>query len=101
MRLESAGFAPEVVRGAKDPLFNPYKDGVAVDSAAARAAILAHVGSLERLRQRNSAAFDRLQQISAAVRLPSAKPRAWRRAAAWPSCRVTSHRPSRATAAPT
>jgi len=52
-----------LARGAKDPLFNPYKDGVAVDSAAARAAILAHIGSLERLRQRNSAAFDRLQQI--------------------------------------
>jgi 4-phytase/acid phosphatase len=52
-----------LARGAKDPLYNPYKDGVAVDSAEARAAILAHIGSLERLRQRNSAAFDRLQQI--------------------------------------
>lgn len=52
-----------LAKGAKDPLFNPYKDGVAVDAAAARQAILAHIGSLERLRQRNGPAFDRLQQV--------------------------------------
>ena len=52
-----------LAKGTKDPLFNPYKDGVAVDPAAARAAILAHIGSLERLRQRNGPAFDRLQQV--------------------------------------
>jgi 4-phytase/acid phosphatase len=52
-----------LARGVKDPLFNPYKDGVAVDPAAARQAILAHIGSLEVLRRRNGAAFDRLQQV--------------------------------------
>ena len=51
-----------LAQGAKDPLFNPYKDGVAVDAAAARQAILAHVGSLDQLRQRYGSAFDRLQQ---------------------------------------
>jgi 4-phytase/acid phosphatase len=52
-----------LAKGARDPLFSPYKDGVAVDAAAARAAILARVGSLERLRSGYSAAFDRLQQV--------------------------------------
>jgi 4-phytase/acid phosphatase len=49
--------------GAKDPLFHPDVGGVAVDGAEARQAILAHVGSLERLRVRYRAAFDRLQQV--------------------------------------
>src|SRR5262245_8815332 len=52
-----------LAQGAKDPLFNPYKDGVAVDATAARQAILAHIGSLEQIRQRHGAAFDRLQQV--------------------------------------
>jgi len=52
-----------LAQGAKDPLFNPYKDGVAVDADAARQAILGHIGSLEQLRQRLGPAFDRLQQV--------------------------------------
>jgi len=52
-----------LAEGAKDPLFNPYKDGVAVDAVAARQAILARIGSLEQLRQRHGPAFDRLQQV--------------------------------------
>jgi 4-phytase/acid phosphatase len=52
-----------LAQGAKDPLFNPYKEGVAVDATAARQAILARVGSLESLRQRHAAAFDRLQTV--------------------------------------
>ncbi len=52
-----------LAQGAKDPLFNPYKDGVAVDAAAARQAILSRVGSLESLRRRHGAAFDRLQHV--------------------------------------
>jgi len=52
-----------LAQGAKDPLFNPYKDGVAVDAAAGRQAILAHIGSLDQLRQRHGAALDRLQQV--------------------------------------
>jgi 4-phytase/acid phosphatase len=52
-----------LARGAKDRLFNPYKHGVAVDTTAARQAILARVGSLQDLRLRHGAAFDRLQQV--------------------------------------
>ena len=49
--------------GAKDPLFHPDVGGVAVDATEARQAILAHVGSLDRLRVRYGAAFDRLQHV--------------------------------------
>ncbi len=52
-----------LAKGAKDPLFHPDVGGVAVDPGQARLAILAHVGSLERLRLRYGAAFDRLQQV--------------------------------------
>ncbi len=52
-----------LAQGAKDALFHPDVGGVPVDAAAARQAILAHVGSLERLRSRYGAAFDRLQHV--------------------------------------
>jgi 4-phytase/acid phosphatase len=52
-----------LAEGAKDPVFHPDVGGVAVDVAAARQAVLAHVGSLERLRLRYGVAFDRLQQV--------------------------------------
>lgn len=91
-----------LARGAKDPLFNPYKDGVAVDPAAAREAILAHTSEAwSACASATASPSTGCSKFSAAARLPSARPRAWRRAAAWPTYRVTSRRPSRATAVPT
>jgi 4-phytase/acid phosphatase len=49
--------------GAKDPLFHPDVGGVPVDGAEARQAILARIGSLDQVRSRYSAAFDRLQLV--------------------------------------
>jgi len=49
--------------GMKDPLFHPDVGGVPVDGAEARQAIMAHIGSLDQVRSRHRAAFDRLQLV--------------------------------------
>jgi 4-phytase/acid phosphatase len=72
-----------LARGAKDPLFNPYKRGVAVDTTTARQAILAHVGSMQELRLRHGAAFDRLQQV-----LGCCAPAVCKAAGLSPGCRM-------------